>query len=624
MKPFVVYFFWLIFLISLRPLSAQQADAGYTCKVSIDLVNVSKDKDRVHVTITTPPLRGRHVRYIMPAYLPGIGNKVDAGQFLHQFYALDDRGLPIKVAKRGRGNVVLLKLGKGRTLRKIDYWVDDTWDVDGEGHDYHDGDYNFVPNAAGTMFESGDRFLLNTAFMLGYFEGYAWMPYHLTITHDDALTAFTAMKSSADDKDRDEYFATSYSDLTEYPIYYGAADTCGFLSDNVYIDIAVYSATGSVTARQVRRYIGAEVAASTKFLGNITPQHYKMLFYLVPPGDSKLSQGVFGSTAHRSSSVYYLQESADEDQLINTIVRESAGDVLKMLPLLDVTRQGYPLDFSRPVVPCNWWIAEGMKSYFKWISELRDSVVSEDEYMAAVSAKIRLYDHIKTKSLTATDEVGKAMRDPLVAEEYKAKAMLAVFLLDINTTLLTGGEKGLREIVLELNDSAGFRPDSIGKYLARKVSPELLDFITKYVRGNSTLPLIGSFDKIGWVYSPVALDSMLTFGQISMYYDETSDAFFVREADAGNRLTLQAGDRLVSINGIHIDAANLDEALALIYSPQSTDAVEVIFIRGNQNERVMAVPYFRTLVIEHIVRTDPASGTDAQLLHNRIFSPADY
>ncbi len=624
MRPYVALFCVLVFVLAAADVFAQQTVAGYEFKVTIDLVNVSRDKDRVHVTITPPPIRARQIRYVLPAYLPGIGTKVDAGQFLHEFYALDDQGMPVKAVKRSGGNVVLLKLRKGRTLRKLDYWVDDTWDQ-GETGNYHNDQYNFVPNANGTSFVSGSQYLVNTPFMFGYFEGYSWIPYRVTIAHDESLNAFTSLKLAVTHQNRDEYVANSYTDIVEHPIFYGTPDTCGFLSDNVYIDIAVISETGTITARQIRRYIGADIAAMTRFLGDIPPRHYQMLFYFVSPKDFKAgTKGVFGGVAHRNSAVYYLLESADEEQLINTVVRESSGDVLKTLMLLDCSQMGVTGDFLKPQVTECWWLAEGMKSYFKWQAELRDSVANEEEFMNVISAKIRLYTPVKNKSLSQFKDMAKAMHDPLVAEQFKAKAMLTVFLLDINITLSSGGNTGLREVILSLNDSSEFRVDSLEKFLIRKVSPDIGTYFTKYVRGTTELPIIQTFDKIGWVYSPVAFDSMLTFGQVSMMYDENADAFFVRMADVGNRLTLQSGDRLVSINGIHVDAANMESALAAIYSPSSDEAVEVIFIRGNQNVTVMAAPFYSTVVIDHLVRPDPACTTDALLLHNLIFSPDNY
>lgn len=623
MTPYVARFIAFVCFFAAMNVQAQQPATGGECKVTIDLVNVSKEKDRVHITVIPPPIRSRHVRYVLPEYISGTGSKVDAGQFLHEFYALDDQNMPVKAVKRHNGNVVLLKLKRGRTLRKLDYWVDDTFDRSETG-DYHNDRYNHVPNACGTNFVSGSHYLLNPAFMFGYFQGYSWTPYRISVMHDASLQAFTGLSEVNRLQSRDEFMADSYTDVTEYPLYYGTPDTCGFLSDNVYIDIAVYSESGTVTARQIRRYIGSDVAATTKFIGNIPPRHYKMFFYLVSPKDFKAgTKGVFGGIAHRNSAVYYLLESPDEEQLINTVVRESSGDVLKTLSVLDCSRSSTSGDFLKPQVTRCWWIAEGMKSYFTWQSRLRDSVTNEEEFMSAVSAKIRLYDKVKTKSLEQPDEMAKAMHNPLVAEEYKAKAMLTAFMLDINITLGSGGAKTLCDVLLALEDSSGFRIDSLEKYIVRNVAPDAGIFFSRYVRGNAPLPIIESCDKIGWAYAPVALDSMLTFGQVSMYYDENADAFFVRQADPANKLTLQSGDRMVSINGIHVDAANLESALAAIYTPQSDDAVEVIFIRGNQNERVMAAPFYRTVVIDHLIRLDPAANTDALLLHNRIFSPVE-
>jgi hypothetical protein len=80
----------------------------------------------------------------------------------------------------------------------------------------------------------------------------------------------------------------------------------------------------------------------------------------------------------------------------------------------------------------------------------------------------------------------------------------------------------------------------------------------------------------------------------------------------------------VSIDGVTVSAANMDEILNTIYSPIDTSPIEVIYIRNNRNERVMAQPYYKTIVIEHLVRLDPACSSDALLLHERIFNPSDY
>lgn len=589
----------------------------------MDLANVTKEKDRVRITIVPPPMKTQKVYYVLPAFITDVGKPVDALQFVHEFYALDDRGMPLKVKKSGK-NKVLIKLDRGRVLRKIEYWVDDSWDSTGYSA-YHSGKYNYVPNAAGTTFDTDNGFLLNPAFMIGYFDGAMSLPYQLTIIHNETQNAFTSLQLTESARGRDDYLSGSYTELVESPLYYGAVDTCGFLSRNYYVDIAVYSETGNISARQIRKYIAAEIFSLTRFADGLTPRHYKMFFWFVAPDKFAAgNHGKFGGMSHRNSAVYYLNEIEEEEPFASLVSGETAGDVLKTLSLLDQSRYNNYPDYLVPQVRSNWWIAEGFKSYFTWLAEVRDSVASEEDFRAAISAKMRLSENVKTRSVMDVKHLTKALTDPLKAEEYKAKALLLAFTLDIYITQWSGGAKGLREVVLEVDDSTDFHPDSLCNYISKNISAEMYNFYSKYVNGVSPLPVIQSFDKIGWVYSPSALDSVLTFGQISLNYDSQIDAFLVRTAEPGNELRVVAGDRLVSIDGVTVSAMNMDEILNTIYSPMDTSPIEVIYIRNNRNERVLAQPYYKTIVIEHLVRRDPACSSDALLLHNRIFDPSDY
>ena len=619
MRWILLFFLHCVFSV----LTAQTYVPSGEFRITMDLTNVTKEKDRVRITIVPPPMKTQKVYYVLPAFITDVGKPVDALQFVHEFYALDDRGMPLKVKKSGK-NKILIKLDKGRVLRKIEYWVDDSWDSTGFSA-YHSGKYNYVPNAAGTTFDTDKGFLLNPAFMIGYFDGAMSLPYRLTVVHNESDNAFTSLQLTESVKGRDEYLSGSYTELVESPLYYGAVDTCGFLSRNYYIDIAVYSESGNVSARQIRKYIAAEIFSLTRFADGMAPIHYKMFFWFVSPDKFAVgNHGKFGGMSHRNSAVYYLNEIDEEEPFASLVSVQTAGDILKSLSLLDQSRyDNYP-DYLVPQVHSNWWIAEGFKSYFTWLAEVRDSVSSEEDFRAVISAKMRLSQNVKTRSVTDVQHLTKALRDPLKAEEYKAKAMLLAFTLDIHLTQWSGGAKGLREVVLELNERPTFHPDSLCNYISEKISTEMTSFCLKYVNGVSALPVIQSFDKIGWVYSPSAVDSVLTFGQISLNYDSEIDAFLVRTAEPGNELRVQSGDRLVSLDGVTVSAENMDEILNTIYWPVDTSPIEVTYIRNNRNERVMAQPYYKTIIIEHLVRLDPACSSDALLLHERIFNPLDY
>ena len=64
----------VLFLLLLFPLygNAQSAAPApeFSYHVTIDLLNVTPDKDRVKVTITPPPIQATTIRYVLPEEPP--------------------------------------------------------------------------------------------------------------------------------------------------------------------------------------------------------------------------------------------------------------------------------------------------------------------------------------------------------------------------------------------------------------------------------------------------------------------------------------------------------------------------------------------------------------------------
>src|ERR1041385_5718443 len=111
--PYQFIFFLCTVFFCLQKVNAQNSAPVLDYHITIDLQNVTPDRDRIKVTITPPPVQGKIIRYILPEYLPGVSGKVDAGRFVHQFYALDDQAFPLKVSKKGN-NIIVIKMRKGR------------------------------------------------------------------------------------------------------------------------------------------------------------------------------------------------------------------------------------------------------------------------------------------------------------------------------------------------------------------------------------------------------------------------------------------------------------------------------------------------------------------------------
>ncbi|HLG02230.1 MAG TPA: hypothetical protein VI731_01465 [Bacteroidia bacterium] len=588
--------------------------------ITLDLMNVSPEKDRVRVTVITPPIQGKSIKYILPKYLPGVPTPVNAGRFVHQFYALDSEGFPLKVKKKD-ANTILIKLRKGTTLRKIEYWIDDSWDVEKLRPKMPDEKFNYVPQPAGSNIEAGSNFVLNHAFFFGYLAGYSNIPYNITVLRPTDMWANGALNVMNESRGKDTYHASNYYELIDNPMIYCVADTIGFQSGNVYVRIAVFSENGKISARLVRKLIATQVIAATKFIADNKPQKYHMLFYFTTSMRTVLNKhGGYGGLAHTHSSFYFLPELSNEDALASEIQRVSSGDILQLLCPPENGFSAYNGNLLTPQIGKNWWFCEGVNRYLGSLALVHDSLISENEFMGTISAKIKLMQFLPAEALTSLPMIQHMMKKPLTRESVRARAMLTAFLLDIRMNELTGGRIGLREAIIALNREGKFPADSLEKKLVARTDPALASFFTDYVNGKKPLPFIEYFGKIGWAYAPATLDSVLTFGQFGLLYDDGLDAFYVNKPDSANRFELRQGDRIISVNSTIIGAANFEQVLNAIYYPRKNVPVELVYIRNTQNFRVTGYPVVKEILIEHMIRRDNAASDVAVLLHKRVFN----
>lgn len=611
----------LLLLFCCEAFSQTNPPQALSCRVTIDLLNVSPEKDRVKVTLITPPVQSGVIYFVLPKYLPGVPGSVDAGRFVHQFYALDDKGFPLKVKKKN-DNVIVMRMQKGATLRKIEYWVDDTWDDEKKKARTSDEKFNYVPQVAGSNIEAGTSYLINHAFYVGYIQGYENIPYTVTVVKPEQMAASTALHVTELGRSRDEYTAKSYAELVDNPVMYCVPDTLSLQSDNLTIGISVFSENGKITARQVRKLVAAQLAASANFLSSEEPRRYQLIFYFTTPFRTVLNiHGGYDGLAHRGSAFYFLPELADEDALESELLRETSGDILHLVAPLDFRASCGNPDFLHPQVSENWWVCKGANLYFGWLAAVRDSFASENEFMGVVSANIRLAEQAPHKSLTDMSSLQEMVRKPLSREVIFARAMLTSLLLDIRITELTGGKGGLREALFAYADKNYRNSDSLEAFLVRFAGPSIHEFFENYVRGTRPLPYIESLSHIGWAYAPEAIDSVFTFGHFGLTYDGERDAFFVHNADTNNLFGLQNGDRIISVDNILVNAISFDEALDQVYRPRTDEPVEIRYLHNEENVVKMVRPVSVAIIVQHLIRKDPVADKKMQEIHRAIFSP---
>ena len=135
--------------------------------------------------------------------------------------------------------------------------------------------------------------------------------------------------------------------------------------------------------------------------------------------------------------------------------------------------------------------------------QLRSDLIQLPRYLNRLLQKIQIdrtsYDphySLRELSLTSYSDSGQAQYPNI----YQRGAVVAG-LLDIRLLELSGGKRGLRELILELAQRYGkdrpFPEDSFFDVLTRMTYPEIGDFFDRYVKRAEPLPIAEYYAKLG-------------------------------------------------------------------------------------------------------------------------------
>jgi predicted metalloprotease with PDZ domain len=607
----------LIALIGLLfPLHAQQE-----YKVTIDLINVSKERDRVKVTIITPPIRDKVVRYVLPAHLPGLSERIDGGRFVHQFYGLDERGNPYAVRKQGK-NIIVMRNPGDLALHKIEYWIDDTWDVEKINPRQSDKNFNYVPQYAGTNINAGKNFLLNFGTSVGFIAGYENLPYQITVAHGVDMFGSSALPVIRRTKTEDHYQAINYAALLDSPMMYGVCDTLSFRTGKVNIHLAVFSENNKISARYLRRLLAVYAESFDAFIAtDIATVDYSYLFYFTDPKDSTINTyGSYGGLDHEHGSFYFLPET-DDMEIVEMRIRTLCKDALlhSLFPWRQCDASTNKIAYQEPVLHAASWFEWGIQDYFTQLSGLRDSMLNEESMLQHMGNIVTMYQHTEIFPLSSVSLLRKQLKSSVGSGQAYYRSSLTMFMLDMELCEASDGKKSIRDFLFYCRTKPPAEvSDSLHVWLSRYGGPRIETFLNRFVYGKEKFDLMDQFNRIGWAYAPNSVDSVLSFGEFGFVFDEKQDAFYVAKAETPNLFGLKNNDRIVTVNDIVVSGDNFELALYPIFRPVENQAVIVRFIRDNKNETSEAEPEYHVMLVQHVIRIDPDCGAVRKLLHDRL------
>lgn len=228
----------------------------------MDLVNVEDDK--VKVTVDPGRFTTSQTTFYIPKTVPGTYSLDNYGEFIENVKAFDYLGKELLVAKTDENSWLI---DNAADLDKITYWVNDSFDMEGE---------KGVFSPAGTNIEKGENFMLNLHGFVGYFDNLKEQPYKLIISRPQDLIAGTAMPLSQtlNEKDNsaattDTYNASRYFDIIDNPIMYAAPDTTHINVEGINVLLSVYSPNKVYTSASIKEGVEKMIAAQKDFLARL-------------------------------------------------------------------------------------------------------------------------------------------------------------------------------------------------------------------------------------------------------------------------------------------------------------------------------------------------------------------
>lgn len=542
----------ICFIISFFSFSALLAQDAY--HFSVDLTKCKNDQLTVELDATG--VKKDEVIYRMPKIVPGTYEVFNFGKYISDFMAVDSNGTELNVEQLDKNS---WKITQAQKLNKITYKVSDTWDWP--------PDENFVFEPAGSNFEEGLNFVLNTHCLFGYFEGMTRKPYEIKVKHPIQLYGACSLTDVSYSKDVDTYRIPNYMELQDAPMMYCEPDTTFLTIGGAQILISVYSPNKVMPSKLVGEKIKEILLAQEAYLGGTLPiKKYAYLIYLTP---KKGGSGSMGALEHSYSSMYFLPE-MDPIYLTQSIKDISAHEFFHIVTPLSIhAEQIGDFDYANPKMSEHLWLYEGLTEYAASLVQIKYGNMSIKDYLKVINTKMQRAKSYND-SLPFT-EMSKGCLD-IYKEEYGnvyQKGALIGLCLDLQLRALSNGKYGVQELMKDLSRSYGkdksFKDEELFTKIVGLTYPEIGTFFNRYVAGKEPLPIKESLALAGIEIASTNSKKEISFGGVAIGYNQISKHIQVVSIneidDFGKAMGYQESDELIKFNGKTITLENSHELI---------------------------------------------------------------
>ena len=557
---------FLLAALLTAPLSAALAQQPLTYTISMD---PATESNAFQVRLELPALQKEQAVYQFAATAPGTYQVMDMGRFVRQFAAFDKKGKPLEVKQLSTNQWQLLQPEKTREIR---YTIAETWDTPQKEHSIY--------RMCGSSLET-DHALLNGQTVLGYPQGWQARPLRIKLNHPAGWKVGTALTAD----EQGYYAARNYDHAVDSPFLLGRLTEASTMLGPTKMDLFCYSHTDQVQAQPLLKDMQKMLDAAQQFLVQLPVERYTFLYHFDDQNN--------GAWEHSYSSEYVLREAPLTPEFASSITSIAAHEFFHIVTPLNLHSEIIEqFNFVQPTGSEHLWLYEGTTEWAAGMMQLRGGLLPLDEYLKQMSGKIA-YDRLKADTTYSLSRLGLNSFSDEGQRQYNniyQRGAVTAALLDLRLLELSGGKRGLREVILELTKRYGaskpFSEKTFFQDFTQLTYPEIGDFFARYVQQAQPLPLAEYYAKVGVQYSPMLRTGRQVGTLGSGFSLEAGNLVFQEVGKTLQACGVAPGDQLVAYQGQEVKAQTVQAVLNKIRSSKPNEEYEMTLRRAGSEKRI--------------------------------------
>jgi predicted metalloprotease with PDZ domain len=434
------------------------------------------------VGLTVPPLTAANAVFEFAATAPGTYQTMNIGRFVRDFKAYDSHGAPIGAEHISTNE---WRLASPERVHRITYRVLATRDTTVSADPIYP--------MCGTALDASYA-LINGQGVFGFPRGMQAVPLTIRLKYPTGWTYGTPLTDSAG-----VFRAATYDRLVDSPILLGPHLTrTTFDVTGVPVTIVVRAAHNDIRADQLRVAMRDMLNAAGSFLGKLPVDHYTFLYDFGPP------QRVSGAWEHSYGSEYVLADLPYTPNYGAQIRSMAAHEFFHVETPLNIHSEIIEhFNFATPVASQHLWLYEGTTEWAAQKMQLVSGLLTLPQYLDVILQKARA-DRTTYDTTWSLQKMSLASYSDSGQQQYiniYARGALVAGLLDIKLLEESGGQRGLRELVLDLAKEYGkqrpFPENGLIDTIVARTSPDVRDFFNRYILGTERPPVKAYYAKLG-------------------------------------------------------------------------------------------------------------------------------